>query len=142
MPPDIHTVSQKNAAGYIQLYLTEFPGINFHIDNNGYNIIDLNQMRKVAKGTAAEISVPRHEYAVKILKTEQPGYLEKHYEWATIHSYGLSLNEEQIYTVDTYNESKQALHNSNKKWSLLIAAVAILMFLYGLKLYGQQRRWH
>jgi len=142
MPPDIHTISQKNASGYIQLFLTEYPGINFHIDNNGYNAIDLNKMTKMAKGTAADISVPRHEYAIKILKTEQPGYLEKHYEWATIYTYGLSLNGEQVYTVETYNESKQALHNSNKKWSLLMAAVAILMFLYGLKLYGQQTRWH
>jgi hypothetical protein len=142
MPPDIHTISQKNAAGYIQLYLTEYPGVSFHIDNNGYNIIDLNEMKKMGKGAAVEVSVPRHEYAIKILKTEQPGYFEKHYEWATIYTYGVSANDKQLYDVETYNESKQALHNSNKKWSLLIAAVAVLMFLYGLKLYGQQRRWY
>jgi hypothetical protein len=42
--------------------------------------------------------------------------------------------------VDTYNESKHSLDNSNKKWSVLIAIIAISMFTYGFILYRQRNK--
>lgn len=137
MPADIHQPSGKSSSGYVHLYLTEYPGINFEIDRVGYNIIHVNEMKKYNRETTVELSIPRREYLVKIMKTEEPGYFEKHLEWTTIYTYSVLLDDKQVYNVDTYNESQQALHNSNKKWSILIAVIAILLFAYGWRLYKQ-----
>jgi hypothetical protein len=45
-----------------------------------------------------------------------------------------------LLTVDRYNESKHSLDNSNKKWSVLIAIVALSMFVYGFILYRQRNK--
>jgi hypothetical protein len=140
MPPDIKTSSSRNKFGYMQLYLLEFPGINFHIDGVGFNSINTKQLRGAGRGTPVELSILKHEYAVKIKKTEVPGYFEKHYEWATIYTYSVTLNGDPILTVDQYNESKHSLDNSNKKWSVLIAIVSISMFAYGFILYRQRNK--
>jgi hypothetical protein len=140
MPPEVKEPSSRNTFGYIQLYLLEFPGINFHIDGVGYNSIRQKQLLGVNRGTPVELSILKHEYGVKIKKTEVPGYFEKHYEWATIYTYSVTLNGEQVLTVDSYNESKHSLDNSNKKWSVLIAIVSLSMFVYGFILYRQRNK--
>jgi hypothetical protein len=140
MPPDIKGPTSRNKFSYMQLYLLEFPGINFHIDGVGFNSINPKQLQGAGRGTPVELSILKHEYAVKIKKTEVPGYFEKHYEWATIYTYSVTMNGEPLLTVDTYNESKHSLDNSNKKWSVLIAIVAISMFAYGLILYRQRNK--
>jgi hypothetical protein len=86
-----------------------------------------------------ELSILKHEYAVKIKKTEAPGYFETHYQWATIYTYSLTVNGESLLSVDSYNESKHSLDNSNKKWSVLIAIIALSMFVYGFLLYRQRK---
>jgi hypothetical protein len=140
MAPDIKAPSSRNKFGYMQLYLLEFPGINFHIDGVGFNSINPQKLQGAGRGTPVELSILKHEYAVKIKKTEVPGYFEKHYQWATIYTYSVTMNSEQLLTVDTYNESKHSLDNSNKKWSVLIAIVAISMFAYGFILYRQRNK--
>ena len=140
MPPEIKMPSNKNAYGAIQLYLIEYPGINFNIDAVGFNSINPKQLVGAGKGTPVELSILKHEYAVKIKKTEAPGYFETHYQWATIYTYSLTVNGEPLLTVDTYNESKHSLDNSNKKWSVLIAIIAISMFTYGFILYRQRNK--
>lgn len=140
MPPEIKAPSSRNTFGYIQLYLLEYPGINFHIDGVGYNSIRMKQLLGASRGTPVELAILKHEYGVKIKKTEVPGYFEKHYEWTTIYTYSLTLNGEQLLTVDNYNESKHSLDNSNKKWSVLIAIVALSMFAYGFILYRQRNK--
>ncbi|THU40580.1 hypothetical protein FAM09_00245 [Niastella caeni] len=140
MPPDIKPPSGRKAYGYMQLYLLEYPGINFHIDGVGFNSINVKRLQGAGRGTAVELSILKHEYAVKIKKTEVPGYFEKHYQWATIYTYSLTLNGDQLLTIDSYNESKHSLDNSNKKWSVLIAIVAISMFAYGFILYRQRNK--
>jgi hypothetical protein len=140
MPPEIKMPSNKNAYGAIQLYLIEYPGINFNIDAVGFNSINAKQLQHVGRGTPVELSILKHEYAVKIRKTEAPGYFETHYQWATIYTYSLTVNGEPLLTVDTYNESKHSLDNSNKKWSVLIAIIAISMFAYGFILYRQRNK--
>ena len=138
MPPEIKTTSGK-AYGSIQLYLLEYPGINFHIDAVGVNSINVKQLQSAGRGTPVELSILKHEYAVKIKKTEAPGYFETHYQWATIYTYSLTVNGDPVLTVDTYNESKHSLDNSNKKWSVLIAIIALSMFVYGFILYRQRK---
>jgi hypothetical protein len=138
MPPEVKIPSNKNAFGAIQLYLVEYPGINFYIDAVGFNSINAKQLQSAGKGTPVELSILKHEYAVKIKKTEAPGYFETHYQWATIYTYSLSVNGDPLLTVDTYNESKHSLDNSNKKWSVLIAIIALSMFVYGFILYRQR----
>ena len=140
MPPEIRAHSSRNAYGSVQLYLLEYPGINFHIDGVGYNSINAKKLQSAGKGTPVELSILKHEYGVKITKTEVPGYFEKHYEWATIYTYSLTLNGEQLLSVDNYNESKHSLDNSNKKWSVLIAIVSLSMFVYGFLLYRQRNK--
>ena len=140
MPPDIKAPTSRNKFSYMQLYLLEFPGINFHIDGVGFNSINPKLLQGAGRGTPVELSILKHEYAVKIKKTEVPGYFERHYEWATIYTYSVTMNGEPLLTVDTYNESKHSLDNSNKKWSVLIAIVAISMFAYGFILYRQRNK--
>jgi hypothetical protein len=140
MPPDIKGPTSQNAFSYMQLYLIEFPGINFHIDGVGFNSISQKKLRGATRGTPVELSILKHEYAVKIRNTEVPGYFDKHYEWATIYTYSLTMNGEQLLTVDSYNESKHSLDNSNKKWSVLIAIVSLSMFAYGFILYRQRNK--
>ncbi|OQP51996.1 hypothetical protein A4H97_25605 [Niastella yeongjuensis] len=140
MAPEVKMPSGKNAYGAIQLYLVEYPGINFLIDAVGFNSINARQLQSAGKGTPVELSILKHEYAVKIKKTEAPGYFETHYQWATIYTYSLTVNSEPVLTVDTYNESKHSLDNSNKKWSVLIAIIAISMFTYGFILYRQRNK--
>jgi hypothetical protein len=140
MPPEIKGPTNRNAFSYMQLYLVEYPGINFHIDGVGFNSISQNKLKEAAQGTPVEVSILKHEYAVKITKTEVPGYFEKHYEWTTIYTYSLTMNGEQLLTVDRYNESKHSLDNSSKKWSVLIAIVALSMFAYGFILYRQRNK--
>lgn len=139
MPPEIRSPNSRNSFGSLQLYLLEYPGINFHIDGVGFNSIPLKKLQGAGRGTPVELSISKHEYGVKIRKTEVPGYFENHYQWATIYTYSLTLNGEQLLTVDTYNESKHSLDNSNKKWSVLIAIVALSMFIYGYLLYRQRK---
>jgi len=140
MPPEIKGPTNRNAYSYMQLYLVEYPGINFHIDGVGFNSISQNKMKAATKGTPVEVSILKHEYAVKITKTEVPGYFEKHYEWTTIYTYSLTMNGEQLLTVDRYNDSKHSLDNSSKKWSVLIAIVALSMLTYGFILYSQRNK--
>jgi hypothetical protein len=140
MAPDVKPPSGRKKFGYMQLYLLEFPGINFHVDGVGFNSINPKQLQGAGRGTPVELSILKHEYAVKIKKTEVPGYFEKHYEWATIYTYSVTMNGDPLLTVDTYNESKHSLDNSNKKWSILIAIVAISMFAYGVILYRQRNK--
>ena len=139
MAPEIKKPSSGNAFGYIQLYLLEYPGINFHIDGVGYNSINLQRLQNAGRGTPVDLAILKHDYAVRIKKTEVPGYFEKHYQWATIHTYSLAVNGESLLTVDSYNDSKHSLDNSNKKWSVLIAIVAISMFAYGFIIYRQRK---
>jgi hypothetical protein len=139
MPPEIKAPSGSNAYGAIQLYLVEYPGINFLIDAVGYNSINIKQLQSAGRGTPVELSVLKHEYAVKITKTEAPGYFETHYQWATIYTYSLTVNGESLLSVDSYNESKHSLDNSNKKWSVLIAIIAASMFAYGFIIYRQRK---
>jgi hypothetical protein len=140
MPPELKMPSSKNAYGSIQLYLIEYPGINFNIDAVGFNSVNAKQLQGAGRGTPVELSVLKHEYAVKIKKTEAPGYFETNYQWATIYTYSLTVNGEPLLTVDGYNESKHSLDNSNKKWSVLIAIIAISMFIYGFILYRQRHK--
>jgi len=140
MPPEIKMPSKRNASGSIQLYLIEYPGINFNIDGVGFNSVNVKQLQTAAKGTPVELSVLKHEYAIKITKTEAPGYFETHYQWATIYTYSLTVNGESLLSVDSYNESKHSLDNSNKKWSVLIAIIALSMFTYGFILYRQRHK--
>jgi hypothetical protein len=140
MAPEIKAPSNKNTYGSIQLYLLEYPGINFLIDAVGFNSINIKQLQSAGRGTPVELSILKHEYAVKIRKTEAPGYFETHYEWATIYTYSLTVNGDPLLTVDSYNESKHSLDNSNKKWSVLIAIIAASMFAYGFILYRQRKR--
>ena len=140
MAPEVKMPSNKNAFGAIQLYLVEYPGINFYIDAVGFNSINAKQLQSAGKGTPVELSILKHEYGVKIKKTEAPGYFETHYQWATIYTYSLSVNGDPLLTVDTYNESKHSLDNSNKKWSVLIAIIALSMFVYGFILYRQRTK--
>ena len=142
MPASINIPSGKNSDRYIQLYLTEFPGINFQIESAGYNLVHLNQIKKYQKGTVAELTISRREYAIKITKTEEPGYWEKHFDWATIDAYGVTLNNDQLYTIDEYNESKQALGGGSKKWGVLTIGLSAFMFLFGVRLYQQQKAYH
>jgi hypothetical protein len=138
MPADIKTAAGKKGSGYIQLFLTEYPGFNFLIDDIGFNTININQMRSVGKGATVELTIPKHDYAVKLLKSEEPGYFEKRYQWATINTYGVAINNENLLTIHEYNESRLALENSNKKWSVLNAVIGMLFFIYGIILYRQQ----
>lgn len=140
MAPDIKGPSARNAFSYMQLYLIEYPGINFHIDGVGFNSISQKKLSGATRGTPVELSILKHEYAVKIRNTEVPGYFDKHYEWATIYTYSLAMNGEPLLTVDSYNESKHSLDNSNKKWSVLIAIVALSMFAYGFILYRHRNK--
>lgn len=139
MAPEIKTPASKNAYGSIQLYLLEYPGISFLIDAVGFNSINVQQLQNAGRGTPVELSILKHEYAVKIRKTEAPGYFETHYQWDTIYTYSLTVNGDPVLSVDAYNESKHSLDNSNKKWSMLIAIIAASMFAYGLILYRQRR---
>jgi hypothetical protein len=140
MPPDIKGPTNRNAFSYMQLYLIEYPGINFHIDGVGFNSISQKKLKGATRGTPVELSVLKREYGVKIRNTEVPGYFETHYDWATIYTYSLIMNGEQLLTVDSYNESKHSLDNSNKKWSVLIAIVALSMLAYGFILYRQRNK--
>ena len=139
MAPEIKKPATVTTFGYIQLYLLEYPGINFHIDGVGYNSINGQRLQGAGRGTPVDLGILKHDYDVRIRKTEVPGYFEKHYQWATIHTYSLAVNGESLLTVDTYNDSKHSLDNSNKKWSVLIAIVAISMFAYGFILYRQRK---
>lgn len=140
MPPDIKLATNKKGSGYVQLFLTEYPGFNFLIDAIGYNTININQVRSVGKGATVEMTIPKHDYAVKLLKSEEPGYFEKRYQWTTIYTYGVVLNNENLFTINEYNESRHALDNSNKKWSFLNAVIGVLFFVYGLALYRQRKQ--
>lgn len=140
MPPEVKGPTERNAFSYMQLYLLEYPGINFHIDGVGFNSISQKKLKEATKGTPVEVSVLKHEYAVKVTKTEVPGYFEKHYEWTTLYTYSLTMNGEQLLTVDRYNDSKHSLDNSSKKWSVLISIVALSMFAYGFILYRQRNK--
>ncbi|OQP62411.1 hypothetical protein A3860_29070 [Niastella vici] len=140
MPPEVKSTSGRNNSGYVKLYLLEYPGIMFHIDEVGFNSIKMKQLLAATRGTPAELSILKHEYGVKIKKTEAPGYFETHYEWTTIYTYSVTLNGEQLLTVDSYNESKHSLDNSNKKWSVLIAIVSLSMFVYGFILYRHRNK--
>jgi hypothetical protein len=142
MPADVHTPSGKSNARYIQLYLTEFPGINFYISSIGYNLIDLKKIKSFNRGALAELTIPRREYAIKIAKTEEPGYFEKHYQWTDIYTYAVNLDKEQLLTIDEYNESKQALGSGNKKWSILVIGLSLFMFAFALRVYQQHHRYH
>jgi hypothetical protein len=128
MPPEVKGPTERNAFSYMQLY-----GV-------GFNSISQKKLKEATKGTPVEVSVLKHEYAVKVTKTEVPGYFEKHYEWTTLYTYSLTMNGEQLLTVDRYNDSKHSLDNSSKKWSVLISIVALSMFAYGFILYRQRNK--
>jgi hypothetical protein len=135
MPPDVKHYTPGSAAGYIQLYLTEYPGINFRIDEMGCAMLDVQQVKDFTTGMAIELFIDKRDYSVKIKKTKETGYFGKNYEWANVVIYGITINEAPLYTPEGYNDSMHALNSGNKKWNFLIAMVAVVLFLYGLRIY-------
>ncbi|MEO0899303.1 MAG: hypothetical protein AAFY71_23025 [Bacteroidota bacterium] len=125
----------------IDLKMVEYPLFTFSFDDLRYNSLFRGEFFKhMDKGSQVWLSISKDAYDLKIAKTKEPSFKEKHVGYGSITPYGIQDTIYQYFSLEHYNGLEVARHQRVQEVVLpilggimSIATLTAAIFLLRLK---------
>ena len=131
--PDIKKPSFRSSSKNVTFELQEYPSIRFEVGNPGYEAMNLNTLSQYKLGDNITLLVTKNEYSKKLKRVNEPTFSEKHFNWSDVHTYGIEINNQKVLRLEEFNKEALNMRQNNKKWGTVAIALAVFVFLGGLK---------
>lgn len=107
-----------------------FPKFNFTLDYPVYEASNQTiYLDSIKDGDSLEIIIPKEDYEVKLLKTKEGDFADKHAGYYTIPILGLRSKKEVVLTLNEYNITTINSSGENKFIFILIGGIFICIGL-------------
>lgn len=135
--PVILETSGRSSYKYIKFNADEYPGYNFEISGNPYDVLDTKlYLDSVEEGDTLQMFIFKEDYLSKLQKTKAPEFLTRHNEFGDIDVLALRKGKLYFSKIDDYLLEYRKYQRGN---IFGIGGIGALILCIGLLLYANKR---
>lgn len=134
-PPSIKKPGLRSSSKHVTFNLKEYPSLNFEVSSLGFYAAHTDHLNAYKEGDIITVLIGNADYAHKVVQTDNPGFNEKHFNWATVNTYAVDINNKNVLSFDDLNAEIFALQQSNRKWGWVLIALSVLILFFGVRSY-------
>lgn len=101
---------ESSTSDYLDFYFSNLPTFRYRFEYNyNHRQYDEELRYQTEIGDTVYIEIPKREYEIKIAKTKQPTFKEKHFDWNDIYIIGVSNRNFKVGCKYCYDEEMEKL---------------------------------
>jgi hypothetical protein len=134
-PPSVKKPGLRSSTKHVVFNLKEYPSLNFEVNSLGFKAVNTDLLNACKEGDNVTLLITNTDYTQKLVQTAAPAFSEKHFNWPSVNTYAVGINNKNILRFDDFNAEVLHLQQSNRRWGWVLIGLSVIILFLGMRSY-------